>query len=278
MCAARGLASIAASPPSSNETITVSPPWNVIPDAASTILLTFAVTNVAVYHNSLEAKAYAAAPDTHVASAGVQPYGNDYDFVVDGNTMRHMTSGISNWVLGQDRPKAVQPNDWMLFTHNQLLDGRVGISHLMGFYQNPGVDPGVASIGVVFRDNTITNPTVEGIALANAVWTSAGVPLDMMVFEKNTVLNAKIGVNCNASNLGNQITNTIFYKNRFDCGTTPRAGSRGSSSGRASFLPCNKISGRTSRPPMPAHYRAQCWNCPTARWRSAPHRTAAPCL
>ena len=176
--------------------------------------------------NYFDAKRYAAEPEAEIGSSGVQPYGNDWDFIVDGNTMHQTSDGISNWALGQDQPTAIHPNYWMLFTNNQLQGNKVGISQQLGYYTDPGVDPGIASLGVIYRRNTITNPTVEGVALSNANWTSMGVPLNMIVFEKNITTNSHVGVDCNDQGLENQLTNTIFYRTIFDGGATALPDSR----------------------------------------------------
>ena len=38
----------------------------------------------------------------------------------------------------------------------------------MGFYSNGSVDPGVCSIGVIYRNNTITSPTAGACYISNA--------------------------------------------------------------------------------------------------------------
>ena len=80
------------------QTITVSPPWNIIPDTTSVMILTYGLSNVAVYDNYFGAKSYAPTNASCIASVGCEPYGNATDVVVDDNIM-HWTR-IRHFQLG----------------------------------------------------------------------------------------------------------------------------------------------------------------------------------
>ena len=210
----------------SGQTITTTP-WNIVPDTTSVMILEMGCSMVAVYGNNLSAKQAVSTPAADTASAGVEPYGNNWDFCVDNNTFTYVGICISNWAQGQTGPLGVQPDNWNLFCNNTMNTNRQCFDQLMGFYSNSGYNPGIVAFGNVFRNNTMNGTTVKCISESCASWVSAGVPIDECIFEHNTATNVPWGVDLNDQSLGSQGTNALFYKNSFTLGSATYGGSEG---------------------------------------------------
>ena len=78
-------------------TITVSQPWNVVPDATSTISVIAGVDNVAIYNNHINGKEEDVTNPNDTGSTGIQPYGGVYGLVANGNTISTIRIGIGNF-------------------------------------------------------------------------------------------------------------------------------------------------------------------------------------
>ena len=214
-----------------------------MPDTTSVMILEYGCSMVACYGNNLSAKSSVVNQNT--ASAGVEPYGNNWDFCVDNNTFTYVQTAISNWAQGQNTPLGFQPDNWNLFCNNTMNYNRTAFDQLMGFYSNSGYNPGIVAFGNVFRNNQINGAgtMVKCIAESNAQWISAGVPIDECIFEHNTATNIPWGVDLNDQSLGSQGTNALFYKNSFSLGTATYSGSMGANipAGHESRLPAGYL-------------------------------------
>ena len=207
-------------------TITVSPAWNVPPDSSSTVLIAGVVSHCAIYHNSIQGKSDYATRET--ASAGVQPYGNSYDFVVDDNTISQTRAGIYLWGMSETSlsPQSITCSYFNYVANNTVhncLNGIVGVSQAWNGW--PGADPypGISYLGNTCADNTVTSVTSGGM-VEWATCAPIGDQLDLNVFDHNTVTNTPTGINLGPNN---RITNTLAYKNTLSLGTAPLSASVG---------------------------------------------------
>ncbi len=131
----------------------ISPDWNVIPDGGSLVQVQTLNEHAAVYQNLLEGKANYATYNS--ASAGIQPYGNTFDIVAEGNTIRRVRHGLFVWSL-QDNDVALSPTQFCLFQNNTVYDCLTGGR---AFHENFGFNQleGTALLATAFRRNQLPN-------------------------------------------------------------------------------------------------------------------------
>lgn len=77
------------------QTATVTPAWDVLPDASSNCSVQLLSTDVVIYKNHIEEHDNYATFSS--ASCGVNNYGVGANWVVDGNTIRNVGTGIAHW-------------------------------------------------------------------------------------------------------------------------------------------------------------------------------------
>jgi polygalacturonase len=202
----------------SESTITVSPAWNVTPDNSSTVIIAGVVSHCAIYHNSLQGKSDYATRDT--ASAGVQPYGNSYDFVVDDNTISQVRNGVYMWGMAEDSltPKSVTSVYFNYVANNTVqncVNGIVGVSEAWEGW--PAADPpvGVSYLANTVVGNRITSMTGAGVAEL-AQTPPAGDAVDLVVFDRNVVSKTPITMEFEPAN---RVNNPIIYKNELEIGS-----------------------------------------------------------
>lgn len=189
-----------------SQTITVSPPWRVVPDGSSGIVVSAATSKAVVYDNSFEGRANYA--ELATASTAVQPWGSTYDVIVSHNTIQHLRGGIRDFPLsyGQD---TLAPTFFHLFTDNQISNCVDGIQ-IIGSYSSIFTDPGtVGATGIVARHNTISNMVDRGV---NIVTDDAiGADVDTHVFEHNFLNNVPraIVIEPTTDQLRTQIRNIV---------------------------------------------------------------------
>ena len=205
-----------------NGTITLETPWRVAPDQSSVVAVGNFVDRVVLYQNSLDGKLQAVTSPTHVASAGIEPFGGTTNLIADGNTLHELRSGIANWAT--QYPEGMSPNYFNLFTNNKMLNCRWGIQNVADL-QRP---VGTAMLGTVYRRNTVSDALVAGIT--TMLYPLPSPSLDAMIYEHNELVNVARGYSTEMlfnglydfSAQGGSLTNQVLYANRF---------SRGSSSG-----------------------------------------------
>lgn len=225
-------------------TITVSPAWNVPPDSSSTVIIAGVVSQCAVYHNSLQGKSDYATRDT--ASAGVQPYGNSYDFIVDNNTISQTRTGIFVWAMSDtnQNPEDITCAYFNYIANNTVhncLNGIVGVSQAWGGWPIADSYPGISYLANTCVGNTVDSVAGNGFA-ESAATAPLGDQLDLNVFDHNTVTNTPAGIDLDPSN---HIYNAIIYKNDLSLGTANASGSVGVSlaTSATSALRQNKYTG-----------------------------------
>jgi hypothetical protein len=205
-------------------TITVSPAWKVPPDSTSTVTVAGVVSQCAVYRNVLQGKSDYATRET--ASAGVQPYGNSYDFVVDSNTISQVGTGISIWAMSDSgaNPEDITCAYFNYIANNTIhncRNGGVGISQAWGGWRLADPYPGLSFLGNTCAGNMVDSMTNGGFSeLAGLA--PVGDQVDLNVFDQNSVTNTPVAINLEQSS---HINNTLLYKNNLSLGSATATGS-----------------------------------------------------
>ena len=214
-----------------NGIITVSPAWNVTPDATSVILLAVLTDKVAIYNNYFNGKPRVLTD--HIGSAGVEPYGGCTDMVVDHNTFDTLKTALSIWAQGnQDDgfyglpPLDIHPVFFHLYTNNTIKNCYAGAAGILGFLNNPTLDVGTSYLGITLRRNnydTLLTPACT-FSATDGSWSCLGTPMNMNVIEHETATNVPGGID--TSGVVNYATNLIAYKNNLATTAAP-AGATG---------------------------------------------------
>jgi polygalacturonase len=199
-------------------TITVSPAWNVPPDATSTVILAASVTRCVVYQTSLQGKSDYAARDT--ASAGFQPFGNGYDLIADTNTITQVRTAVALWSMEStwEGMPWVQGEYFNYIANNNVnhcLNGMVSISDAtQGWPANVNY-PGISDFGNTFVGNSCDSIDTTALALFN-IGALANDQVDLNMFAGNTVTNTPIGIYMGSDS---NIINTGAYENNLSAGS-----------------------------------------------------------
>jgi hypothetical protein len=203
-------------------TLTVSPPWNVPPDNTSTVIVAGVVSDCAIYDNSLQGKSDYATQVT--ASAGIQPYGNSFDFIVDSNTISQTRNGIYMWGMSQTdlSPQSITCDYFNYVANNKVehcLNGIVGVSQAWGGWPTTDPYPGISYLGNTCTGNTVESVSESGLeVLANTA--PIGDQVDLNVFDANTVSSTPVAINLEPGTLA---SNAIVYKNVLSTGAISTA-------------------------------------------------------
>ncbi|NQU41016.1 MAG: hypothetical protein HQ523_13780 [Lentisphaerae bacterium] len=190
----------------STSTVTVDEPWRVRPATDSIIMIGNYMSRMAVYDNSFDGKERAVTNETHIAAAGVEPYGGCVDLVVARNRFHQLRIGISNWSLALDTAANgslnLQPNYFNLFTDNEFEHCRSGIgSRAASWSSTPEIDD-VGILGNVYRANHMSD-LIE-TAFSSESWID-GSAVDMCVYDQNTATNVGMAFWCETSGIQNHI-------------------------------------------------------------------------
>ncbi len=204
---------------SSGTTITVSPAWNVAPDATSTVLIGGVVSHCAIYQNSLQGKSSYTTQNT--ASAGIQPFGNSFDFVADGNAISQVRTGIGLWGMSMPLTASTSINcAYFNYVANntvsQCLNGIANISQAWNGWPTGAPYPGISSLANVCTGNAVSTTAESGLAQ----WASAapvGDQEDLNVFAHNALATTPVGLQTESSG---HVNNTQSYKNTMGAGVT----------------------------------------------------------
>jgi hypothetical protein len=215
------------------QTLTVSPPWSVLPNATSHIEINQAVTQVAIYDNSFSGKTANVQADLTqgIASAqiGVDFWNDATGVVVADNQFTNLLRAVGT--SGQQYgTNLVSVANFNLVTGNTLTNVVNGFSFndwdTVSHVSQPPLSYGTAMIGNVFRDNTMN--TIAGDAFDDL---SSGNPSaygfaidDFTVFEHNLGTNVHVVAALNQG-LANRHSNTLLYANSFAPGSMASASS-----------------------------------------------------
>ena len=175
-------------------TLTVVRPWDVLPDADSVVCIGRPLRRTVVYGNYLDAKPRAALSESHIASAGVEPFGSSVELIVDSNTFHQVRTPIATF----------SPYLFHRYENNEFVDNRVGARFGGGR-------------GTVVRHNRVDRQRLRWCQLGGHKY-GAGYS----VIEHNQGRNLPVVVR-----LGNRYKSKIsgqtalVYKNRFEHGRAP---------------------------------------------------------
>ena len=222
-----------------DRTVTVSPNWNVTPDATSVVLVEAGTYRWSIYHNTLDGKKYFASDYT--AMTAIEPYGGCYDWIGDNNTITNMrtalyVSSVRDYVSDKQR---IHPCFFHYYCNNVIQSCYSGLLAGCGGTGSCTVDPGVGFIGVTFRNNLLTDITTTGAGETTFQTTgplTLGHPLDMTLFEHNRFTNVPQGFDCDLSGPA-RAKNTVLYKNTFNLGAAASLNSFGLNIGATTVDP-----------------------------------------
>lgn len=208
----------------SNTILSVSEPWNVIPDSGSKVVVMRAVRRAVVYGNLCDATDRCWTGSQHVASAGVQTYKGGADVILANNTFHELRTGVSLWSTDPEGPKPV--TSW-LCTGNAFRKVRSGVTLGNGI-SSPLANSIFAN---VLRNNTFDTTASASNRVLTLTWSAhghAGYDADALIFEHNQVSNAAgiVAFTAGSTAISNAVGNVLFYRNRFIRGTSAFAGSR----------------------------------------------------
>ena len=174
-------------------TVTLSRPWDVLPDEDSLIQVGRPSRRMVVYGNYLDAKPRAYQSEDHIASAGVEPFGASLDLIVERNTFHELRTGIATF----------SPYMWHYYANNVFDTNRTGV--MIG-----------EGTGGVTRRNTMKNIRLFGYQTTSGDKRPAW---KMEVFEHNTGTDVPLPVRLgNRYNKGVSNARITVYKNRFTHG------------------------------------------------------------
>lgn len=203
--------------------ITLVAPWRLTPDTGSAVIVAAVAEKIALYHNSLDGKSDYKSRET--ASSGIQPYGNSYDFIADGNRLTEVGTGLSSWAT--DEHEKIEPCYFNLYTNNSIDGVQIGALANVAYGQNIAGDPGASYTGNIFRRNTINNSQRSAFTL-DGRGAPRGNQIEFTVIENNHVSETPTGINSFSRSADDAtLANTIIQHNDFTHG----AASAGDSSG-----------------------------------------------
>jgi hypothetical protein len=186
--------------------LTLEEPWNVIPDAASHVVVASLADRTVFYKNYLDAKSWAATSSEHTATAGVQPYGGAINMIVDNNTFHQLRQGTANWSQQSFPEWPVGVTYFTMYSNNKYIGCRFSMQNIMDV-SNP---VGPAILATTYRNNLVQNG-VES-AISNYHRNFAEPVTDAAVYEHNRIENTPIGFH---SERTASISNQVLYNNSF---------------------------------------------------------------
>lgn len=152
--------------------ITLARPWRILPDTASQVLICRSVNRQVVYRNQLDAKPRAYQSESHIASAGVEPFGISFDLIIDSNRFTEMRSGLA--IMGRAMSH--------LYQNNEFIVGRNGIARMPS---------GASTMGVIMRGNRVEGMLECGIEMGDS--RSKGEVDAVCVIERNDLEGNPVG-------------------------------------------------------------------------------------
>ena len=206
------------------DTITVSPPWSIVPDVTSAIAIGASQNHTVAYDNTLGGKSNYATYGTAVV--GTEWYGDCWDDIFANNNLTDICNGIlSEFTQEPDSDAATPSAEYFNLVANNTLEGAQSGSNITTqfLYQNtPGE---IGHLGNTYRWNSLTNIVDAGLTFSGATETSeyTGGNLDFDSFEHNTFTNLPIGIKVTPENT--LFSNIYLYDNTFTRGTAALAGS-----------------------------------------------------
>ena len=212
----------------STGTITISQPWNVIPDATSVVNMVAEPQDIAIYHNDLNGKSNYQTWGT--SSTGVQFTEGGFDLVVDDNTFTDLDTAFCDSPVVGSGNTITQPMYWVLYQNNTATNCNRAVTTTMGFLGGTLLDNAVQVLGDVYRNNSFTNLTSTSIDwYIDDMYSTGTQPefIDYYVLDDNTVSGGQIGVGLMAQPSAGSSCPIVLYKNNFSLGGGTYSGSEG---------------------------------------------------
>ena len=186
----------------SGDLVTVSPAWQVIPDATSKINIANISYQFAVYDNLEQGKTDydSRGSNDRPSIIGVENWGNVFQLVYDSNQVSNAQVGIEDGAqqeTGRPSSSWICPSYFNLFTNNKFEGIGTGIGIGDAFGQGQVGDPqAVGVLGEIFRDNTFgtstgnspnTGVNVVGVEVSSqAASIGAGNAVQGLVLDSNS--------------------------------------------------------------------------------------------
>lgn len=200
--------------------VTVSTPWDVIPDSTSIVSVQFGYNNIVISNNSLDFDSRSVTSTSHIASTGIQPYSGSCNLIIDKNTIHEARTGISLWTNNgsSNTPNGeIAPCLFPLVTNNTIDTCRIGLQLTGG-----SSDLGYPGIARMFRGNSVSGAVDLAINIRSGP--SGAFPNNIMTaFEHNTITNSSQAFNKRDDD--GPLPNIFLYKNAFTLGNAPYGGS-----------------------------------------------------
>ena len=142
----------------SGKEITVTEPWDIIPDKTSTVMISDCFYNMAIYNNKFDCfKNFA--NSGHTATCGVQIYGNTHNLYITKNVMKNMNYGVcitSHYLTDKDEENGVY---WSYLDNNVVEDVNNAFNFTLASVTESSSEPIPihTSFGVSLRNNKIKN-------------------------------------------------------------------------------------------------------------------------
>jgi len=212
-------------------TITVTPPWSVLPGKTSIIGVGPAQTRTVIYHNRLDGKRDYAKYET--ASVAMSMYGNVSVVIFAGNEVTNMRGGLADEYSQVPNPATPTPSAtfFNLITRNSL-DGAFNGLRIITNDLTKSSTGTLGHLGNTYRGNTMKNIVSQGIFFGAEQRGYSGGDLDQDVFEYNTIAGMPIAIRVGKATawfdnpVNTKFNNVVFYKNTFDCGKASSDGSK----------------------------------------------------
>ncbi|TCL70340.1 glycosyl hydrolase family 28-related protein [Rhizobium sp. BK251] len=216
----------------SNGKATLDRPWNVVPDASSRFAVASIASQAVVYDNSFEGRATYSEHDSN--STGVLLWGSVYDVVVDSNRISRMRHGMMT--VAPLAPGGFYPY-FLQYSRNTVTDSNSGL--YIGVAFSDAVASGTwGGLGNIYRKNSFENLAHIGVEYEG--WDYAGADFNGTVFEGNSFTDLPYGFIDGYKLLwtydgrfkipppySSKKINTVLYRNTFERGSAPLAGSIG---------------------------------------------------
>ena len=221
-----------------DRTLSVSPAWNVPPDATSVVLVEAGTSRWVIFHNTLDGRSHYAT--AYSAMTAVEPYGGCYEWIADRNNITNMRTAL--FVAAVQDPvsakNCIHPCYFHFYGNNLIRDCYRGI--LVGCGSpDSNLDPGVGFLGCVFRNNVLTDILDRGVSETTFQTTtpaSPGCAFDLTLFEHNLFSDIPFGFDCDLEAPA-LVKNTVAYRNTFSLGTADPVGSVGVAFGSTALTP-----------------------------------------
>jgi hypothetical protein len=193
-------------------TLTVSPAWNVPPDATSLVMVGYVFADGYCTGNSLQGRSDYATRIT--ASTGFEPYSGTMDIVLDNNTVTQCRQGITNFAI-MDKAAGAQPNYWFTCTRNDVSNCLHGILTQYSQWSGSSAQGASAVFAADYDANTLSNMTHDAVGFGDYDSNANPGTMDANLVQHNTASFVPAGL----VGTGGLVRTTLDYQNSFSSGS-----------------------------------------------------------